>query len=78
MRQRGYRGPGPRQAPRTAPASRGPRVQVCGWCGGAGTHYLTCKTLRLPAGYQVGGSARRRAPGGPDHPDWPARPRGDF
>ena len=54
MRQQGYRGPGPRQVPRAAPASRGPRVHVCGWCGGAGTHYLTCKTLRLPAGYRLG------------------------
>ena len=53
MRQRGYRVPVPREAPRAAPASRDPRVQLCGWCGGAGTRYLTCKNLRLPAGYRV-------------------------
>jgi hypothetical protein len=60
MRQRGYRGPGPRQAPRAAPGRRGPRAQVCGWCGGAGTHYLTCKTLRLPSGYRASGDAEPR------------------
>jgi hypothetical protein len=53
MQQRGYRGPGWRKANQARPASRGPRVQVCDWCGGAGTHYLACKTLRLPAGYRL-------------------------
>jgi hypothetical protein len=65
IRQRGYRGPMSREAPRAAPASRGPRVQVCGWCGGAGTHYLTCRTLRLPAGYRVSGDAEPRCRCGP-------------
>jgi hypothetical protein len=54
IRQGGYRGPGPQQAAAAAPARRGPRRrQVCRWCGGAGTHYLTCKTLRLPACYRL-------------------------
>jgi hypothetical protein len=65
MRQRGYRGPGQRKPPRATPASRGLRVQVCVWCGGAGTHYLTCKTLRLPAGYRLSAGSEPRCRCGP-------------
>jgi hypothetical protein len=60
MRQQGYRVPGPRQAPRAAPARCDRQGQLCGWCGGAGTHYLTCRTLRLPSGYRVSGDAEPR------------------
>jgi hypothetical protein len=28
---------------------------LCRKCAGVGTHYLTCATLRLPAGYRVSG-----------------------
>jgi hypothetical protein len=71
----------------------------CPRCGAAGTHYLTCPSLRLPPGYRltedlqpeyagcrgehhgihqasrVFGRSREGQPGGPDHPDWPRRPR---
>ena len=69
MRQRGHRGPEWREAPRAALAGRGPRVQVCGWCGGAGTHYLTCKTLRLPAGYRLSAGSGPRVPVRPGRRD---------
>jgi len=44
-----------------------PRAQLCTHCGAVGTHYLTCPSLRLPAGY--------RLTSGPHHPDWPLPPR---
>jgi hypothetical protein len=71
----------------------------CPRCGAAGTHYLTCPSLRLPPGYRLTedleperagrrgehhgiyqtsrafGRPREGQPGGPDHPDWPRRPR---
>lgn len=51
----------------------------CIRCGAVGTHYLTCPSLRLPAGYSLSGPgvapAVRRSRGGPDHPDWPRPPR---
>lgn len=57
------------------PADRAP---LCAHCGAVATHYLTCASLRLPAGYRV--AEEPRAPGsrltsGPRHPDWPLPPR---
>jgi hypothetical protein len=39
-----------------------PRAQLCPRCGALGTHYLTCTSLQLPAGYRFG---RDAGPGGP-------------
>ncbi len=33
-------------------------AQVCTRCSGVGTHYLTCPSLRLPAGYRPGEDIR--------------------
>jgi hypothetical protein len=44
-----------------------PRAQLCPHCGAVATHYLTCPSLQLPAGY--------RLTSGPHHPDWPMPPR---
>jgi hypothetical protein len=59
--------------------------QPCLRCGAVATHYLTCPSLRLPAGYRAGDDARRvrltfsepaaEPAGGPDHPDWPLPPQ---
>ena len=36
------------------PARTGkPLERQCPRCGGAGTHYLTCPSLRLPPGYRL-------------------------
>jgi hypothetical protein len=33
--------------------ARSGRNGLCAECGAAGTHYLTCKPLRLPSGYRL-------------------------
>jgi hypothetical protein len=62
---------------------------LCTRCGAVGTHYLTCPGLRLPPGYRLSEDSWPGEPGigpgfrtdlgrprsGPDHPDWPRRPR---
>lgn len=60
----------PPDEPATAPARpRDTPTRLCPRCGAAGTHFLNCPTLRLPAGYRIS-----RAPGsGPG----PAAPDGD-
>jgi len=68
---------------RFAPARELP--QLCLRCGAVATHYLTCPSLRLPAGYRPGADRLRirltfaeqagEPAGGPDHPDWPLPPR---
>jgi hypothetical protein len=86
-------------APQPGPARPGEPARQCRRCGAAGTHYLTCPSLRLPPDYRlpedpeperaghrgehrgidqtsgVLGRPREGQPGGPDHPDWPRRPR---
>jgi hypothetical protein len=56
-----------------------PRAQLCTYCGAVATHYLTCPSLQLPAGYRPGRDAGSAAPvplaSGPHHPDWPLPPR---
>lgn len=37
----------------TATRARDLVTRQCTRCGGAGTHYLTCPTLRLPPGYRL-------------------------
>ena len=76
----------PRETPGDAP-DRVAERRLCARCGGIGTHYLTCPSLRLPAdrrhAYDAArdsAPAARRGPvpgqsGGPDHPDWPRPPR---
>ena len=59
--------------------------QPCLRCGAVATHYLTCPSLRLPAGYRPGQDALRvsltaaaqaeEPASGPDHPDWPLPPQ---
>lgn len=45
----------PRGGPAAAPVRAGVlRVWRCELCGGADAHYLTCLTLRLPAGNRLG------------------------
>lgn len=59
----------------TVPAERAP---LCAHCGAVGTHYLTCASLRLPAGYRVAEDPEapgRRLVSGPRHPDWPLPPQ---
>jgi hypothetical protein len=51
-----------------APPGEGPQVTPgriaelpsgqCTRCGAVGTHYLTCPSLRLPAGHRLGGAPR--------------------
>jgi hypothetical protein len=73
----------PPDGPPDPPAQDGERhAPLCSYCGAVGTHYLTCTSLRLPAGYRPGDDTG--APGrdgaiglrsGPDHPDWPLPPQ---
>ena len=44
----------PREEPQVAPG-RGRELLAghCIRCGAAGTHYLTCPSLRLPSGYRL-------------------------
>jgi hypothetical protein len=58
------------------------QAPLCTHCGAVGTHYLTCTSLRLPAGYRPGddsGVPARdgaiRLSSGPGHPDWPRPPQ---
>ncbi|MBV9095524.1 MAG: hypothetical protein JO132_16890 [Streptosporangiaceae bacterium] len=44
----------PQPGPPAAPAGAGELLAwQCTRCGAVGTHYLTCSTLRLPAGYRL-------------------------
>jgi hypothetical protein len=85
--------------PRVGSARAHELTAQCTRCGAVGTHYLTCPSLRLPAGHRlhedldpegadhrgerrgidqasrISGGYRDSQPGGPDHPDWPHRPR---
>ena len=71
------------RAVRFAPARELP--QLCMRCGAVATHYLTCPSLRLPAGYRPGEDSLRirlaaakkagALVSGPDHPDWPLPPQ---
>jgi hypothetical protein len=46
------------------PARPGKPLRLCTRCGGVGTHYLTCPSLRLPADHHAGeGSVRERLGG---------------
>lgn len=75
------------QIPRPAPPQDGTgpdtgspaeRAPLCAQCGAVGTHYLTCASLRLPAGYRVAEDPEapgRRLVSGPRHPDWPLPPQ---
>jgi hypothetical protein len=64
--------------PDTAVPASPPRAQLCPHCGAVATHYLTCPSLQLPAGYRPGRDAGPAAPAplasGPHHPDWPLPP----
>jgi hypothetical protein len=40
----------PREGPQVVP---GRAPELCPRCGAVGTHYLTCPSLRLPAGYRL-------------------------
>jgi hypothetical protein len=40
-------------APEAGPARADQLAWPCTRCGAAGTHYLTCPSLRLPAGYRL-------------------------
>lgn len=43
-----------RDEPQAAPIRDGElSAQQCTQCGATGTHYLTCPSLRLPAGYRL-------------------------
>jgi hypothetical protein len=47
-----------------APARPGHRhLRLCPRCGGVGTHYLTCPSLRLPAGRHAGQDPAPERPG---------------
>jgi hypothetical protein len=67
------RSPAPYRIAEPAPAGDGPQVAElsagqCTRCGAFGTHYLTCPSLRLPAGYRLSGGpgpeARSALPAG--------------
>lgn len=51
-----------RPSPGDGAAARPP----CRRCGAAGTHYLTCPSLRLPPGYRLSQDAGPGHPYGPD------------
>jgi hypothetical protein len=68
----------PRDGTGTGSAPPAERAPLCAHCGAIGTHYLTCASLRLPAGYRVAGdpeAAGSRLASGPRHPDWPLPPQ---
>ena len=50
--------------PRPSPLQEGRQVALdparglCTRCGGIGTHYLTCPSLRLPHGYRLSGDSK--------------------